>query len=90
VEILETPEERRPISEPTGEEPATGEACAETTIATRTAEIASEDMSISQVDSLVSPTIEVPSAETIAAGVTSCMENVSAAMISTRVTTVDT
>jgi len=89
VKILETPEERQPIPEPTAEEPATEEAFAETTAAARTvaAEIALEDVLSSQVDS---PTIEVSSAKTVVAGVTFPIEITPAMTISTRVTTANT
>ena len=77
VKILETPEERQPITEPPAEEPATREALAKTTAAGSMAppEVASWDMPSSKVNF---PTIEVSSAETIAAGVTTHMETVPA------------
>ena len=92
VKILKILEERRLITEPTAEEPTTREAFAETTAVARTVltEIALEDVPSSKVDSLVNPTIEVSSAETIASGVTSLIETTPATTISTGVTTADT
>ena len=92
VEILKISEEGRPIAKPPAEEPATGEGLVETT-ATESMmppEIALGDVPSSKVDSPVNPTIEVSSASTVAAEVTSYMETTPAIMISTEVTTADT
>ena len=73
IEILEIPEEGRPITEPLAKGPATGEALVKTTATESTVppEIASGDVPISKVDSPVNPTIKVSSTSTVAAEVTS-------------------
>ena len=92
MEILEIPEEDRPITMPPVEEPAAGEDFVETIVAESTMplEIALGDVPCSKVDSPVNSTLEVSSAEIVATEFTSHMETVPATTISTGVTTADT